>query len=110
MGQRVRAVMSELHGEKIDIVDYSDDPAAFVAAALSPAQVESVEIVDLAGARGPGRRPRLPALAGHRQGGAERPSRRQAHRLADRHPAGRRRPRPVADLRDRPAPAGGARA
>src|SRR6185312_16325728 len=30
MGQRVRAVMSELHGEKIDIIDYSDDPAQFV--------------------------------------------------------------------------------
>ena len=48
MGQRVRAVVTELHGEKIDIVDYSDDPAAFVAAALSPAKVESVEVVDLA--------------------------------------------------------------
>ncbi|HYY10231.1 MAG TPA: transcription termination factor NusA [Kineosporiaceae bacterium] len=46
MGQRVRAVVSELHGEKIDIIDFSDDPAAFVAAALSPAKVESVEVVD----------------------------------------------------------------
>ena len=36
MGSRVRAVMTELHGEKIDIVDYSEDPAEFVAAALSP--------------------------------------------------------------------------
>lgn len=45
MGQRVRAVMAELQGEKIDIVDYSDDPAEFVAAALSPARVSSVEIV-----------------------------------------------------------------
>jgi N utilization substance protein A len=48
MGQRVRAVMAELHGEKIDIVDYSDDPATFVASALSPARVSSVEIVDAA--------------------------------------------------------------
>ncbi|MEE6280306.1 transcription termination factor NusA [Georgenia sunbinii] len=47
MGQRVRAVMSELGGEKIDIVDYSDDPAAFVASALSPSRVTSVEVVDL---------------------------------------------------------------
>ncbi|QDB78809.1 transcription termination/antitermination protein NusA [Georgenia sp. 311] len=47
MGQRVRAVMSELGGEKIDIVDYSEDPATFVASALSPARVTSVEIVDL---------------------------------------------------------------
>ena len=47
MGQRVRAVMAELHGEKIDIVDFNDSPAAFVASALSPARVSSVEIVDL---------------------------------------------------------------
>ena len=46
MGARVRAVMAELHGEKIDIVDYSEDPATFIAAALSPARVHSVEIVD----------------------------------------------------------------
>ena len=46
MGARVRAVMAELHGEKIDIVDHSDDPAEMVAHALSPAQVVSVEIVD----------------------------------------------------------------
>ncbi|MFA6298211.1 MAG: transcription termination factor NusA [Nocardioides sp.] len=48
MGQRVRNVMSELHGEKIDIVDWSDDPATLVANALSPARVSSVEVVDLA--------------------------------------------------------------
>ena len=46
LGQRVRAVMSELQGEKIDIVDFSDDPASFVASALSPARVSSVEVVD----------------------------------------------------------------
>lgn len=46
MGQRVRAVMAELGGEKIDIVDYSDDPARFVANALSPAKVSSVEIIN----------------------------------------------------------------
>ena len=39
MGQRVRNVMSELHGEKIDIVDWSEDPAELVAHALSPARV-----------------------------------------------------------------------
>src|SRR6266487_3538858 len=39
MGSRVRNVMTELHGEKIDIVDFSTDPAAFVAHALSPAKV-----------------------------------------------------------------------
>ncbi len=47
MGQRVRNVMSELHGEKIDIVDWSEDPAELVAHALSPARVTSVEVVDL---------------------------------------------------------------
>jgi N utilization substance protein A len=40
-------VIDELQGEKIDIVDYSDDPAAYVAAALAPAKVMSVEVVDL---------------------------------------------------------------
>ncbi len=47
MGQRVRNVMSELHGEKIDIVSWSEDPADMVAQALSPARVNSVEIIDL---------------------------------------------------------------
>jgi N utilization substance protein A len=46
VGSRVRNVMAELHGEKIDIVDYSDDPAEFVANALSPARVTHVEVVD----------------------------------------------------------------
>ncbi|WP_405998172.1 transcription termination factor NusA [Streptomyces sp. NBC_00829] len=50
MGGRVRNVMAELHGEKIDIVDWSDDPAEMVANALSPARVSKVEVVDL-GAR-----------------------------------------------------------
>ena len=48
MGQRVRNVMSELHGEKIDIVDWSEDPAELVAHALSPARVTAVEVVDAA--------------------------------------------------------------
>jgi N utilization substance protein A len=47
MGARVRAVMAELRGEKIDIIDHSDDPAEFVAHALSPARVTSVTVVDL---------------------------------------------------------------
>ncbi|MBB5872282.1 N utilization substance protein A [Allocatelliglobosispora scoriae] len=46
MGQRVRAVMSELHGEKIDIIDWSEDAAEFVGNALSPARVIKVEVVD----------------------------------------------------------------
>ena len=47
MGARVRAVVAELHGEKIDIVDWSDDPAELVAHALSPARVSQVEVVDV---------------------------------------------------------------
>jgi N utilization substance protein A len=46
MGQRVRNVMHELHGEKIDIVDFSEDPAEFIGHALSPAQVKGVTLVD----------------------------------------------------------------
>jgi N utilization substance protein A len=46
VGSRVRNVTTELHGEKIDIVDWSADPARFVANALSPARVTSVEVVN----------------------------------------------------------------
>jgi N utilization substance protein A len=49
MGQRVRNVMSELSGEKIDIIDYDEDPSRFVANALSPAKVVSVSVIDQAG-------------------------------------------------------------
>lgn len=47
MGQRVRAVMGELGGEKIDIVDYSEEPARFIANALSPARVSSVHVTSM---------------------------------------------------------------
>lgn len=47
LGARSRAVMDELNGEKIDIVDYDEDPAKYVAHALAPAKVSKVEIVDL---------------------------------------------------------------
>jgi len=46
LGARVRAVTSELNDEKIDIVDWSDDLATFVAHALSPAKVTSAFVVD----------------------------------------------------------------
>ncbi|PSL01053.1 NusA antitermination factor [Murinocardiopsis flavida] len=46
LGSRVRNVMAELHGEKIDIVDYSEDPGEFVGNALSPARVSLVEVLD----------------------------------------------------------------
>lgn len=46
MGQRVRNVMRELGEEKIDIIDYDEDPARFVGNALSPSKVVSVTVVD----------------------------------------------------------------
>ena len=45
-GSRVQAIIRELRGEKIDIVEWSDDPVAFVMNALSPARVQRVTIVD----------------------------------------------------------------
>ncbi len=46
LGQRVRAVQSELGEEKIDIVDFSEDLATFVASALSPAKVSSAFVIN----------------------------------------------------------------
>lgn len=46
MGRRVRAVTEELSGEKVDIVDYDEDLATFVASALSPAKVSSSFVLD----------------------------------------------------------------
>ena len=86
LGSRVRAVMAELNGEKIDIVDWSDDPAQVrrVGALAGQGQLGA------GGGRGRARRTRrragLSALAGDRQGRAERPAGRPAHRLAHRHP------------------------
>jgi len=48
LGQRVRAVSSELNEEKIDVVDYSEDLAEFVSHALSPARVSSSFVIDQA--------------------------------------------------------------
>ncbi|MBQ8975650.1 MAG: transcription termination/antitermination protein NusA [Oscillospiraceae bacterium] len=45
-GGRVSAVVDELGGEKIDIAKYSEDPAEFVASALSPSDVISVEMLE----------------------------------------------------------------
>ncbi len=45
-GSRVNNVVEELRNEKIDIIKYSDDPAEYVAAALSPAEVISVKTMD----------------------------------------------------------------
>lgn len=45
-GQRVSAIMAELGGEKIDIIDYSDDPAQYVGNALSPSKFVSSTVID----------------------------------------------------------------
>ncbi|MCI9555040.1 MAG: transcription termination/antitermination protein NusA [Oscillibacter sp.] len=45
-GQRVAAIVDELRGEKIDIIKYSEDPAAFIAAALAPADVVDVRMAE----------------------------------------------------------------
>jgi N utilization substance protein A len=46
MGARARSVMDELHGEKIDIVDWSDEPSQYVGNALAPARVAKVEVIN----------------------------------------------------------------
>lgn len=46
-GARVNSIVDTLGGEKLDVVKYDDDPAVFVAAALAPADVVSVEILDM---------------------------------------------------------------
>ena len=66
MGQRVRNVVAELHGEKIDIIDWADDPARYVGNALSPAHAVEAHVVDPVAPVGAGRRSGLPALARHR--------------------------------------------
>ena len=93
-GTRVQAIIRELRGEKIDIVEWSEDPVAFVTNALSPAKVQRVSIVDdRETGDGSGRRGQA-AVAGDRQEGPERPAGRQADRLADRHQErGREAPR-----------------
>ena len=45
-GQRVNTIVEELHGEKVDIIKYSEDPIQYVAAALAPADVVSVEVLE----------------------------------------------------------------
>ena len=45
-GMRVQSIIRELRGEKIDIIEYSDDPVVFATHALSPAKVSKISIVD----------------------------------------------------------------
>src|SRR5204863_1843861 len=48
-GMRVQSIIRELRGEKIDIIEYSDDPVTFATHALSPAKISRVSIVDAVG-------------------------------------------------------------
>ena len=48
-GMRVQSIIRELRGEKIDIIEYSDDPVVFATHALSPAKISRVSILDAAG-------------------------------------------------------------
>ena len=92
-GSRVRMIVSELRGERIDVVPWNDDPPTFVAQ-LAVAGEGLARLRRRRHAHRHRHRARRPALARHRQGGPERPPRREAHRLAHRHQeraAGRRR-------------------
>jgi N utilization substance protein A len=48
-GMRVQSIIRELRGEKIDIIEYNEDPVAFATHALSPAKISRVSILDAAG-------------------------------------------------------------
>ena len=48
-GMRVQSIIRELRGEKIDIIEYSEDPVVFATHALSPAKISRVTILDLVG-------------------------------------------------------------
>ena len=85
-GSRVQSIMRELHGEKIDVILYSDDLITFAQNALAPAKITRVSPIhhedgdDEPRLRRRGR----PALARDRQEGTERPARLRAHRDEDR--------------------------
>ena len=94
-GIRIQNIINELNGEKIDVIEWSEDPAIFISAALLPAQVMAVDIKEeerfaqvivqddqLSLAIGKmGQNARLAA----RQQGSKRSPCRQAHRLENRH-------------------------
>jgi N utilization substance protein A len=46
-GMRVQSIIRELRGEKIDIIEYNDDPLVFAANALSPAKINHVSVIDM---------------------------------------------------------------
>ncbi len=70
-GARVNSIVNELGGEKIDIIEYSEDPEKYISSALSPADVSA----------------RRSAQSGDRQQGSKRPPCRETYRLEDRYPS-----------------------
>jgi len=48
-GSRINSVINELHGEKIDVINYNENPADYIIAALSPAEVSSITVDTAAG-------------------------------------------------------------
>ena len=83
-GSRVQAVVAELQGEKIDIIQWSPDEATFLVNALAPAEVSKVVMDEEAG-RVEVVVPDEQLSLGHRPARPERASRQPADRLADRH-------------------------
>ena len=106
LGSRVRNVMTGLHGEKIDIVDFSDGPGRIRRERAVTGPRHPGGDRRSGGARGAGHRARLPAIARDRQGGPERPPGRAPHRLAHRHPVGHAGCRPGGNARWRVAAGG----
>jgi len=101
MGQRVRNVVAELHGEKIDIIDFHDDPATYVGNALSPAHAIETHVVDPVTQSVRVVVPDFQLSLAIGREGQNAPSRGPPHRLAHRHPQRRRTGR-AADRRSRP--------
>ncbi len=90
MGQRVRNVVAELHGEKIDIIDYARRSGHLRGQRPVPGPRPGDPCGRRGGPVGPGRGARLPAVARDRARGAECPACRPVDRLAHRHPQRRR--------------------
>ena len=87
MGARVRNIMTEMHGEKLDIIDWSEEPADYVRNALSPAKVSKVIVVDEEARAARVIVPDYQLSLAIGKEGAERTVGRSPHRLAHRHPA-----------------------
>ena len=93
-GMRVQSIIRELRGEKIDIIEFSDDPVQYVTKALSPAKISRVTIVDPGRQAYGSRGGRPSAFARYWQARPECPACRQADRLENRYQErGRKAPR-----------------